>query len=158
MILAAHLELCAPATVAAATEELGEEIAEVGRITFERPATRELEPGIPVGRRTEVLPRAVAASELVVGGALFGVRKHRMRLVHFLHPRLGVLFLRDVRVVLARELAVGLLDLVLRRFARHAERLVVVLEFHRALLRPPAKKTRRAAGSCFVRDPLRVAF
>src|SRR5512143_292424 len=128
MILAAHVH--ARAAHAAAAEELGEEVAEIGGLALEGAAPRELEARVPVGRRLEFLPGATPARELVVGGALLGVREDRVRLVHFLHPRLGVRLLRDVRMVLAREASIRLLDLVLRRLARDAERLVVVAEFH----------------------------
>ena len=72
---------------------------------------RELEIGVPVGRRAEVLARLVAAAQGVIGGALLGVGKDRVGLVDLLHPRLGAGLLRQVRVMLARQLAIGLLDL-----------------------------------------------
>src|SRR6185437_8953235 len=46
---------------------------------------------------------------------------------------LGVRLLADVRVKLARQAAVGLLDLVHRRRTGHAEYLVVVPVFHECL-------------------------
>src|SRR5204862_7176507 len=93
---------------------------------------------VPVVRRAEVLPRAMAA-EAVVGRALVLVLQRLVGLGDLLEALLGVRLLGDVRVVLARELAVGLLDLVVRGPARDAERLVVVLVLH-----PP---TMGAAGA-----------
>src|SRR3954465_8665047 len=84
----------------------------------------------PVGRRAEILPRPEAAAQAVVGGALFLVAQGFVRLGDLLEFLLGVGFLRDVGMVLARELAVGLLDLVLARRAGHPEDLVVILVFH----------------------------
>ncbi len=118
------------AGAAHAAEELGEEVAEIGGFRPREPALGEFEPCIPVRRRTEILAGLVTAAELVVGGALFGVRKDRVGLVDLLHAAFRVRLLRHVRVVFARELAVGLLDLLGRGVARHAERLIVVLEFH----------------------------
>src|SRR5207248_4682268 len=74
----------------------------------------------PVGRRSEVLPGPEAA-EAVVGGALFLVAQRLVGLGDFLELLLSVLLLRDVRVVLARELAVSLFDLLLARAALDAQ-------------------------------------
>jgi hypothetical protein len=84
----------------------------------------------PVGRRTEILPRPIAAAEAVVGGALFLVAQRLVCLGDLLELLLGVLLLRDVRVVLAGELAVGLLDVFLGRVPLYAEDLVVILVLH----------------------------
>src|SRR5205823_8982784 len=93
----------------------------------------------PVGRRAEILAGAKARAERVVGRALFLVAQRLVGFRDLLELLLGVRLLGDVRVVLARELAVGLLDLVVRGPARDAERLVVVLVLH-----PP---TMGAAGA-----------
>ena len=94
-------------------------------------AAAELEAGVPVRRRLELLAGLPVAAHLVVGGALLRVLQDLVGLVDLLEARLGVGHLADVGVVLAGELAVGLLDVVLRRAARDAERLVVVLVLHR---------------------------
>jgi len=73
----------------------------------------------------------VAGAELVVGRALLRVLQHLVRLADLLELGLGVRLLADVRVVLARELAVRLLDLVGARVASNPEHPVVVLELHR---------------------------
>ena len=65
---------------------------------------------------------------LVVLLALLGVGQDRVRLLHLLEALLGLLVARVlVRVVLARELAVGLLDLVGRGLLVDAERPVWIL-------------------------------
>src|SRR5262249_50630119 len=110
--------------------ELGEEIAEVAHVGLRGAAPRELEARVPSRRRAEILARVMAASKLIIGGALLGGREHRVRFVDLLHPRFGIRLLRDVGMVLAREPAVRLLDVVLRSIARDAERLVVIAEFH----------------------------
>src|SRR5581483_961307 len=84
---------------------------------------------VPVRRRAEVLARAVAA-EAVVGRALLLVLERLVGFRDLLEALLCVGLLRDVGVVLARELAVGLLDLLVARAALHAQRLVVVLVLH----------------------------
>src|SRR5205085_2544100 len=84
---------------------------------------------VPVVRWLEVLPGAEAA-EVVVGGALLLVLQGLVGLRHLLEFLLCIRLLGDVRVVLARELAVGLLDVVVAGAALQAEGLVVVLVFH----------------------------
>jgi hypothetical protein len=69
-------------------------------------------PRVPARRWAEVLPGLVVGAQLVVGGALFRVAQHLVGFGDFLEARLGVFFLADVRVVFARQLAVGFFDLV----------------------------------------------
>jgi hypothetical protein len=70
-------------------------------------------------------------AQLVVLLPLLGIAEHLVRLVDLLELRLGDLVTRvDVRVVLAGELPVRLLQLLVRSGLRDPERLVVVLEFH----------------------------
>jgi len=68
---------------------------------------------IPIRRRTEVLTRLVEA-HLIVGLALLGVLQDLVGFLHLLELLLGVFFLGHIRVVLAGELTVGLLDGVIR--------------------------------------------
>ena len=109
------------------TAQTGEEI---GKIDVFETAFARTELLLPARRRTEILPRLVAA-ELVVGGALLRVLQRFVRFGDFLEFLLGVLFLRDVGVVFPRELAIRLLDLVGARFLVDAEGGVIVLVFHR---------------------------
>jgi hypothetical protein len=113
-----------------AAEELAEEVAELGGVHAVGAAAGELEARIPVGRRREGLALLAALADGVVGGAPLGVREHRVGLVDLAHARGRVGFLADVRVVLARQLPEGLLDLFGGGVARHAEQLVIVLELH----------------------------
>jgi hypothetical protein len=53
-----------------------------------------------------------------------------MRFVDLLHARRRIARLVQVRVVLARQAAKGLLDVVAAGIARHTQRLVIVLEVH----------------------------
>jgi hypothetical protein len=71
--------------------------------------------------------------KLVVQLALLRIREHVVRLGDLLEALLGRPVARvDVRVVLARELAVALFDLGAGRSARHAKSGVEVLLRHRA--------------------------
>src|SRR5271155_2842149 len=83
-------------------EQRFEEIAVIG-IAGSRPA--ELEAGIPVGRRPEIVAGTML-SELIVGGPLLGILQHFIGFADFLEARFSILFLADIRVVFARQLAV----------------------------------------------------
>jgi hypothetical protein len=67
-------------------------------------------------RRPEFLPGLPVRAEPVVRAALLGILQDLVGLADFLEAGLGVGLLADVRVVLARQLAVGALDLVGARF------------------------------------------
>src|SRR6478735_3405603 len=138
VILAGELHAAAGTAAAhAGTAEDAHRLEQVGQVDVaqvvphsSRPAAAEAVE--PVGRRAEVLARAVAA-QAVVRGALFLVAQRLVRLGDFLELLLGVGLLGDVRVVLARQPAVGLLDLLVGRAALDAEALVVVLVLHAPL-------------------------
>jgi hypothetical protein len=72
----------------------------------------------------------VTLPELVIGSALLRIGEHGISLVNLFHPGLRARFLRHVRMVLSRELAVGLLDFVRIGVARYSKYLVVVLIVH----------------------------
>ena len=120
----------APASAAHAAEQFGEEVGKIRRLMGRIAMTGKLETGIPVWWRTKLLPGLVAATQLVVGGALLQVGEHRIGLVDILHVRFGVDFFGNIRMEFSRQLAKGFLDLFLCGFARDAKRLVVVLELH----------------------------
>jgi hypothetical protein len=127
------------------TRASGKALEEVGEVeVVEREAARKaLRPAgaellLPPGRRPEFLPLLETRAELVVRRALLRVLQRLVRFGDFLELLLGARFLRHVRVVLSRELAIRGLDLVLRRVAVDAERRVVVLVFH-AAIRWPAR-------------------
>src|SRR6267378_4135502 len=143
VVLAA--ERCVPRAAkaaAAAASECAERLEQVGQVdAAEVLAGVAAEALVPVGRRAEILPGPVRA-QAVEGGALFLVLERLVRLGHFLELLLGVRLLRDVGVVLARELAVGLLDVLVARAALDAQDLVIVLVFHslnieRSIASPP---------------------
>src|SRR5262249_58936880 len=78
-----------------------------------------------------LLVGAPVRAELVVLLAFGGIAEHFIGFVDLLEARLGRLVARvDVGVMLPRQLPVGLLDFLLGRGLRHAERRVVVLEVH----------------------------
>src|SRR6266851_8928 len=117
------------APAAGATPAAGELLEQVRQIdVLERvPKVAELPP--PVRRRPEVLPGRVPA-QLIVGGALFRILERRVGLGDLLEFRLALRVLGNVRVILVRELAIGLLDRGLVGAALHAEGGVVILVFH----------------------------
>jgi len=95
-----------------------------------RTITTELESGIPIRRRLELLARLPALADLIICGTLLRVFQHRIGLADFLEPHFRIRILVYVRMIFARQFAVGALDLVLSRGTRNAEDFVVVLEFH----------------------------
>src|SRR2546430_993881 len=129
------------ATVRGLTEEGPEEVRETARVIAERtlarlPRVHILEAAGPGGTSApsrELLP---IGSDRVVPLALLGIAEDLVGLIDLLELLFRVRFLVHVRVVLARELSVGLLDVVGRGVLRNAQRLVVVLVFDRHRLRP----------------------
>src|SRR5581483_9119495 len=113
---------------AAEDAHLLEEIREVDVAQVLLPAGAEAIE--PVRRRAEILAGAKARAERVVGRALFLVAQRLVGFRDVLELLLGIRLLGDVRVILARELAVRLLDLVLTRAALDAEDFVIILVFH----------------------------
>jgi hypothetical protein len=111
-------------------EQRFEEIAliQVVASTRIKPAPAELKPW----RRLEVLSSLPLVAHLVVGGTLLRVFQDGVGLAQFLEAGFGIGGLADVRVILARQLAVGALDFILRCAARQVEGGVVILEFHDA--------------------------
>src|SRR4030095_12954453 len=104
-------------------EELGE-VAEVARVSAvlhsEAASGRACRWGLGVS-----LP---VRSERIVAAALLGVGKNLVGLADLLEAVGRVLGLRDVRVILPREPAIGGLDRLVVRFPVDPENLVVVLE------------------------------
>jgi hypothetical protein len=119
---------CSPPCLRA--EQRLEEVAEV---RLAGPRTAELEAGAPIRRWAKILTGTMPLPQLIVGGALLGALEYFVSLADFLEAGFSVLFLADVRMILASELAIGLLDLRLRGIARQTHDLVVVLKLHRPL-------------------------
>ena len=152
---------CARTGCAATTEQPLEEIAEAFAAAHALLESKALPvaatetalskalacPLAEVRRRAEVLARAIALrAQLIVGDALFLVAKHFVGFVDGLETLLGAGLLADVRVVLAREPAIGGLDLRLARAGLDAKRLVVILELHAPTpANRPAAETPRAS-------------
>ena len=66
---------------------------------------------------------------------VFGVAEHAISFVQLLGASIGVSFLADIRVVLADQLAVSLLDLIFAGRLGDPQRCVVILVFHVACSR-----------------------
>src|SRR6185437_9489649 len=143
-------------TAGGAAEQALEEIAEVAAALAE---VEMLALSLaPARRRPELLAAAVAAgAQLVVGAALLGVQQHLLRLVGGLELLLGARFLVLVRVILARQLAIGGLDLRLAGLGLHAQDLVIVFEFHRHSLRQAAERPHHAKRPTADHRPPRAA-
>jgi hypothetical protein len=110
----------------------------IGRVAEAVGPAAELEAAVPARRRLERLAALRTLADAVVGGALFLVAQHFVGFVEFLHSRRRIGSLADVRMVLAREAAKRLLDLVVAGRALDTQCLVVVLELHRACFRSVA--------------------
>ena len=119
------------------TEEGGKEVAEAAGVAAAG-AVAELavEAALP-GGRPELLAGAPLTAQGLVGGALFPVLEDLVGLVDLLEARFGVGLLAHVRVVFARQLAVGLFDGLRRGVARDTEGLVIVFVLH-GVCRPNA--------------------
>ena len=134
-VFAARVELAPGRTGEAAArrgapEQAVEEIAELLRRATREAAAVELESLVPVRGRTKVLARLPFRAEAVVSGALLRVLQDLVGLAELLEARLRVRLLAHVRMKLARELAVGPLDLVLGGVPVDAHHRVVVLVAH----------------------------
>jgi hypothetical protein len=112
---------------------------------------REARCFLPARRGTELVALLPVFAEPVVLRALLRIAQDVVGLSDFLEAGLGVGLLAHVGVVLAREPAVGALDLLRAGGARHAHDLVVVPEFHAASL------PRLAVASSRRRLPRRTA-
>ncbi len=78
-------------------------------------------------------------AQVIVLGALVGAFQRFIGFRGVLELGLGILFLTDVGVVLARQLAIGGLDRLVVRCRLHAENLVIVFEVHRGNHHPLSK-------------------
>ena len=109
----------------AAAEDVAEDVAErIGK------AAEALGPAAAESARTLAEP---GVTEAVVGRALAGVGQHFvgfLRFLELLFGYLGVAVRVAVRVMLHRELAIGLGDVLFGRVLRHAEDFVVIALRH----------------------------
>ena len=94
--------------------------------------TRPPRAPFPARRRTKTRALLPVGAEFVVSFALLGVAQDFVRLVDFLELFLRGLFVfGDVRVILPREFAEGLANLLVARAAPDAQCLVVILKLDR---------------------------
>ena len=118
---------------APAAEQLFEKVAEAPARTAAGKDFLEVEAAVAESamRRAHLVTGPVTAlTQLVIGLALGRITQRLVGLVDRLEPILGPGLLADVRMVLARQSAVGGLDLRLTGAGAHAERVVIVLELH----------------------------
>src|ERR1035438_3845674 len=118
-------------------EELREDIAEAAGIGA--PAARELigkiesveiHSRVRIGRARRGPGESALGIEtvLVVHLALLGVAENVVGFLHFLETIFGGLVPRiQIRVVFARQFAIGFADVIRRGFARYAQRFVIVV-------------------------------
>ena len=85
---------------------------------------------LPARRRAEFGPVAAVAAQLVIFGTFVGVFEDFVGLADLLEPGFGIRLLADVRMELARQPAVGLLDFFRRSLGRDTQHFVVVDELH----------------------------
>ena len=82
--------MAAPATMAPATEQRIDKVAELGSIGFGVAAVAKLETLIPVRRGPEVLTRLPLGAELIVGSPFLGILQYLVGLADFLESILGL--------------------------------------------------------------------
>src|SRR6266481_8024885 len=113
----------------ARSKQAGKEIAEpveIGKPMGTRWGLAE--PLLPIGGRAELLARSVVPAQLIVGRTLVRIPQYLVSLLNVFELRFRVLFLTDVRVVLASQFAIGALDLLRVGAARNTESFVIILE------------------------------
>src|SRR5207245_8239055 len=123
-------------TVPGLAEERPEEIREPAGVVAERvfaglPRVDVLEAAGPGGTSAPLRELPPLRADRVVALSLLRIAEDLVGLVDLLDLLFRVRLLVDVRVVLACELSVGLLDVVGRRGLRNARRFVVVLALGR---------------------------
>src|SRR5262245_49501818 len=145
------------ATLAASAEELFKKGAETGKPKIVGD-TAKIEPHILVPGRwcaTTLLSSFPGCPIAVVPGTLLGVLEDFIGLAKFLELLLGAFGLVHIRVILARQFAVGTLDLSLRGLLANAKDGIVILKLHpmspqarpvRLLCSPPHYPLRHRRG------------
>src|SRR5436309_622289 len=109
VVIAGDGSFGAPSFASVAARQASKQIGQVDVFERRRSGVGKLLP--PIRRWTEFLARLKAA-ELVEGRAFFRILECFVGFGDLLELLFGVGFLRDVRVILARELAVRLFDLL----------------------------------------------
>ncbi|GAB7545643.1 hypothetical protein CS8_053260 [Cupriavidus sp. 8B] len=146
---AVHLRAAATASAASLAALLAKNIAEDVAEGFGETA-------VPLAAAAEAARHVgvdAGMAVLVVGGLLLGVREHLVGLFDLLELLFGILAVRiAVRVVLHRQLAIGLLDLVIAGVLAHPEHFVKVTFCHGGCLpdgpgsvqSPPGRNSKKA--------------
>ena len=114
-------------------EEVGESGGAAGKLRAAAEALETLEAGESTGatgRSAGLLALLPIGAELVVFGPLVGVFEYLIGLGNLFEAGFRALLFAHVGMVLARQLPIGLLDLLRRSVARHTQNLVVILEIH----------------------------
>ena len=126
---------CAARSPGASAKELFKKITETGALKLEiicitaRPLRSGSASG-PAGRRTRLPACFPVGAQLVVFFATFRIAQDLIGLVDFLEFFLRRFFvLGYVRMILPRQHAESLLDLLVRSFGRNTQDPVIVLEF-----------------------------
>src|SRR5262249_4375510 len=115
-----------PALRAAAATASAEEIAEAEDVAEAAEDVLEADEDARIESRAAAA-RDAGVAESIVEAALLAIGEHRVRFGRFLERLLGLVVARvAVGVVLQRELAIGALDLLVRRRALDAEDFVVI--------------------------------
>src|SRR5690625_358793 len=128
-----------------AAEQALEEIAKTGTAGVCKAAAAELKARVPARWRLKLLTLARTAPQLIVSGTLFGIFQNPVRLADLFELVFGARVLVDIRVIFARQLAVGTLDFVLSGIALQPQGLVVILKFHNIPLADPVDSRYRYA-------------
>ncbi|MCY1177584.1 hypothetical protein D9M73_178980 [compost metagenome] len=105
-----------------------EKVREIARVLA---ATAETATALPARWSLEWLAMLAITAQIVVFGALVGAFQRFIGFRGVLELGLGVLFLADIGVVFARQLAIGGLDRLVVCGRLHTENLVIVFEVHR---------------------------
>src|ERR1700722_16559761 len=129
IVLARHRYRSAAAATAAATAQTLEQIRQIQPLGGEWFFGGWLPLLLPLRRRMNFLSHSLRP-ELVVCRALVGILERLVRLGDFLEFFLRAGLFRDVRMILAREPAIGFFDLLLAGAARQPEDGVIVFVFH----------------------------
>src|SRR5438445_9763770 len=136
-----HIVRVGEPAVRGLSKEGAEEVGEPTRIVAERVFARlsrvhVLEAAGPRGTSAPLRELLPLGSDRVISLSLVGIAEDFVSLVDLFETLFRVRLFVDVRVVLACELSVGLLDVARRGVLRNAQRLVVVLVLDRHPFRP----------------------
>ena len=131
VILAARLEtgMCTATRSPGKIAEKGlEEVTETGTAT--KTGSAELEAGVPVRGRMELLTGFPVCAKLVIGGAFLRILEHLVSFAEFLEADFCIRLLADIRMVLACQFAVGALDFITGGITLNPHNCIIIFEIH----------------------------